>query len=77
MKQISYHGYRVIGTAKNHEGTWRPRARVSCDARGRQEVELQDTNCFVTEGEAEEYALRLGKHWVNKRRLRRVVIPRS
>ena len=62
MKQISHHGYRVTGTAKNHEGTWRPHARVSCDARGRQEVELQDTNCFATEGEAEEYALRLGKH---------------
>jgi hypothetical protein len=67
MKQIVHHGYTVTATAKKQGRVWRPHARVSWE-RGRRKLELlDDKNCYRTRTEAEQYALILGKHWVNNR----------
>lgn len=64
MKQILHYGYIVIGTAKDAGGGWRPHAHVVWGEQQRK-VELKAEDCFTTKSQAEENALRLGKHWVN------------
>jgi hypothetical protein len=66
MKRILHHGYTIKATANSDGGTWRSLACISL-ARGPRIVELQDERRFTTEAEAEDHALRLGKHWVNNR----------
>jgi hypothetical protein len=64
MKKIVHHGYTVIGTARATSGSWQPHAHVVSREQQRK-VKLKAEDYFTTKGEAEENALRLGKHWVN------------
>jgi hypothetical protein len=66
-RQISYYGYTVSVTAEgSSKETWQPRACVSW-AHGRQQIRLNSNDLFTTRREAEDYALNLGKQWVNER----------
>ena len=62
MKQISYVGYVITVTAKSEKSTWRSRATITWYAG---KFEIYDDLTFITEREAEEHAIELGKHWVN------------
>jgi hypothetical protein len=67
MRFVLYYGYMLTGIAYNPKpGLWRPLVRVSG---GREQAEhtLEDWIYFSSEREAEEYAIGLGKHWVNNR----------
>jgi hypothetical protein len=64
MKKILHYGYTVIGTARATGGSWRPHAHVVWGEQQRK-VKLKAEDSFTTKREAEENALRLGKHWVN------------
>jgi hypothetical protein len=66
MKQLSYYGYTVSVTAMEREGSWRSHVRITW-SHGRQQIQLQDANRFTSKTEAEDYAIRLGKQWVDGR----------
>jgi hypothetical protein len=66
MKRIIHCGYTIKATAKNDGAEWRSHAHISL-ARGPRIVELEDENRFITEAEAEDNALAVGKQWVNNR----------
>lgn len=68
MKQTLYRGYTITGTAKNQQGTWQPYVRISWPL-GKRTVDLHEPTSSSTQEEAEEIAVRLGKHWVNNRLL--------
>jgi hypothetical protein len=68
MKEISYRGYTIIGTARNQQGMWEPHVRISGPV-GKRIVDVHESTSLGTEEEAEEIALRVGKHWVNNRLL--------
>jgi hypothetical protein len=67
MKQVLHHGHTIVGRAKNIAGLWQPCAYVYWGASGKHKIELEDENGFTNRQEAEDYALRLGTHWVNNR----------
>ena len=64
MKHVSYLDYVITGTANNEKSTWRSHVIVSWYAG---KFDLHDEASFITEMEAEEHAIQLGKHWVNDR----------
>jgi hypothetical protein len=67
MRFVLYYQYVLTGMAcKAKPGLWRPFVRVS-GAGDQQELTLEDSIYFGSEREAEEYAILLGKHWVNNR----------
>jgi hypothetical protein len=66
MKQLSYYGYTVTVTVTEKEGSWRPRVLISW-SHGRQQIQLQDGNRFTNKTEAKDYAVRLGKQWIDGR----------
>jgi hypothetical protein len=64
MKHFSYLGYVITVTAKNEKGMWRSHVIITWHAG---KFDLYDEVCFTTEIEAEQHAVKLGKHWVNNR----------
>lgn len=66
MKRIIHGGYTITATANNDAGVWQPLVSIRL-GHGPRIVALQDERRFQTELQAEEYALVLGKQWVQKR----------
>ena len=66
MNRTIHYGYTITATANNDEGVWQPLVSIRL-GHGPQIVALQDERRFQTELQAEEYALVLGKQWVQKR----------
>jgi hypothetical protein len=64
MKHFSYLGYVITVTAKNENGTWGSHVIIIWYAG---KFDLHNQAYFMTEIEAEEHAVELGKHWVNNR----------
>ena len=64
MKKILHYGFTVIGTARAASGSWRPQAHVIWGEQP-QKVKLKAEDRFTIKSQAEETAVRLGKHWVN------------
>jgi hypothetical protein len=64
MKHVSYLGYVITVTADNEKGMWRSHVIITWYAG---KFEVHDEVTFITETEAQEHAIQLGKHWVNNR----------
>ena len=62
MKHVIHRGYVITVTANNDKSVWRGHANITWEKR---KFDLHDPVCFLTEMEAEEHAVELGKHWVN------------
>jgi hypothetical protein len=68
MKENFYHGYNVTGTA-DYNGrnlSWRAHSRIRWNG-GRQEANLHDPQCFKSREEAEDFAIKIGRDWVDQR----------
>jgi hypothetical protein len=64
MKHVSYLGYVITVMANNEKNGWRSHVIITWYAG---KFDLHDEVCFLTETEAEEQGMELGKHWVNNR----------
>lgn len=71
MKGVLYNHYHIIGVAHLNEktGYWIPNVRVRWrDAGKEQKLELTGPqNRFTTKDEAEDYAIWMGKDWIDKK----------
>jgi hypothetical protein len=71
VKGIVYRTYHIVGVGRLNENTgyWLPRVRVLWrDAGQEQKFELDGPpNRFRTRDEAEDYALAMGKDWIDKK----------
>lgn len=72
VKGIVYRTYHIVGVARLNEktGYWLPRVRVLWrDAGQEQKLELDGPPTrFRTRDEAEDYALSMGKDWIDKKK---------
>jgi hypothetical protein len=67
MRLVLYYGYILTGVAQNNgPASWRPHVRIACSS-GQQEFTMEDAGCFTSQRAAEDYAIGMGKHWVNNR----------
>jgi hypothetical protein len=70
MKGIIYHNYHIVGLAQLNEktGYWIPTMRVLWLEAGKEEkFELDGPpNRFRTKEEAEDYALSMGRDWIDQ-----------
>jgi hypothetical protein len=71
VKGLLYHNYHIIGVARLNQktGFWIPTVRVRWrDAGSEQKFELNGPqNRFRTKDEAEDYAISMGKDWIDKK----------
>ena len=71
MKGIVYRSYHIVGLARLNEKTsyWMPKVRVLWRDAGReQKFELDGPpSRFRTKVEAEDYAISMGKDWIDKK----------
>jgi hypothetical protein len=71
VKGIVYHSYHIVGVAHLNEksGYWMPKVRVLWTDAGREKkLELDGpANRFKTKDEAEDYAVDMGKNWIDKK----------
>jgi hypothetical protein len=66
MRLVLYHRYMLTGMARpDRRGSWHP--VVSVSRNGQEEFTLEHSAGFSGESEAENYAIGIGKHWVNNR----------
>lgn len=70
MKGVVYRDYHIIGIARLNEttGYWVPTVRVRWREAGKEESFVLDgPQCrFTTRDDAEDYAISMGKDWVDK-----------
>jgi hypothetical protein len=71
VKGLVYHSYHIVGIARLNEksGYWLPTVRLLwTDAGLEKKFELDGPpNRFKTKDEAEDYAVEMGKNWIDKK----------